>query len=184
MASRQSVTVVACPTSFRSRFRARPGATPGRRHRTVQELGYERASVVQIAKDAGVTTGSLYHHFGNKLGLYVVIRNEFETRMTERMEGAAAALGGAGRRAVQAGLEVAFDAAVRFGVAQILAEPPPDQTPDTVAALLRELLRSARPAGAMLSAAWRAALLAVADGVSPSEAKAGMSWVLNIRSAA
>ena len=61
----------------------------------------------------------------------------------------------------------------------------PDQTPDTVAALLRELLpRSARPAGAMLSAAWRAALLAVADGVSPSEAKAGMSWVLNIRSAA
>jgi len=150
-----------------------------------QELGYERASVVQIANDAGVTTGSLYHHFGNKLGLYVVIRDEFETRMTERMEGAAAALGGAGRRAVQAGLEVAFDAAVRFGVTRILAEPRPDQTPDTIAALLRELLpRSARPAGAMLSAAWRAALLAVADGVSPSEAKAGMSWVLNTRSAA
>ena len=105
--------------------------------------------------------------------------------MTERMEGAAAALGGTGRRAVQAGLEVAFDAAVRFGVTRIVAEPRPDQTPDAIAALLRELLpRPARPAGAMLAAAWRAALLAVADGVSPSDAKAGMSWVLNIRSAA
>ena len=150
-----------------------------------QELGYEGASVVQIAKDAGVTTGSLYHHFENKLGLYVVIRNEFETRMIERMEGASAALGGAGRRAVQAGLEVAFDAAVRFGVTRILAEPRPDQTSDAIAALLRELLpRQARPAGAMLAAAWRAALLAVADGVTPRDAKAGMSWVLNIRSAA
>ena len=150
-----------------------------------QELGYEKASVVQIAQDAGVTTGSLYHHFDSKLGLYVVIRNEFETRMTERMEGAAAAFSGSGRRAVQAGLEVAFDAAVRFGVTRILAEPRPDESPDTIAALLVELLpRQARPAGGMLAAAWRAALLAVVDGVPPSEAKAGMTWMLNVRAAA
>jgi AcrR family transcriptional regulator len=150
-----------------------------------QELGYERANVVDIARDAGVTTGSLYHHFKNKLGLYVVIRDEMETRMTERMEGAAAALGGAGRPAVQAALEVAFDAAVRFGVTRILAEPRPDQMPDTIANLLGELLpRSARPASAMLAAAWRCALLAVADGTPPAASKAGMRWVLNVQSAA
>lgn len=150
-----------------------------------QELGYERANVVDIARDAGVTTGSLYHHFKNKLGLYLVIRDEMETRMTERMEGASAALGGAGRPAVQAALEVGFDAAVRLGVTRILAEPRPDQRPDAIATLLGELLpRSAHPASAMLAAAWRCALLAVADGVPPAEGKAGMRWVLNVPSAA
>lgn len=150
-----------------------------------QEVGYEQASVVEIAKDAGVTTGSLYHHFKNKLGLYVVIRDEMETRMTERMEGAAAALGGEGRPAVQAGLEVAFDAAVRFGVTRILGELRPDEKPDTIARLLEDLLpRSARPAAAMLSAAWRAALLEVADGVPAAAAKEGMHWVLNVPAAA
>ncbi len=149
-----------------------------------QQLGYERASVVDIARDAGVTTGALYHHFKNKLGLYVVIRDEMETRMTERMEGASAALGGAGRPAVQAALEVAFDAAVRFGVTRILAEPRPDGTPDAIANLLGELLpRSARPAATMLAAAWRAALLDVADGSPPVAAKAALRWVLNVDAA-
>src|SRR5688500_2708027 len=81
-----------------------------------QEHGYEQATVLVIAEVAGVTTGSLYHHFKSKLGLYLVIRDEMEKRMTERMEGAAAALGNTGRAAVRAALEVAFDAAVRFGV--------------------------------------------------------------------
>jgi AcrR family transcriptional regulator len=150
-----------------------------------QELGFERASVVDIARDAGVTTGSLYHHFKNKIGLYMVIRDEMETRMTERMEGASSAVGGAGRPAIQAGLEVAFDAAVRLGVTRILAEPCPDERPDAIASALSELLPlPARPAGAMLAAAWRAALLAVAEGASPAAAKAGMGWVLNTESAA
>lgn len=150
-----------------------------------QEVGYERASVVEIAHDAGVTTGSLYHHFKNKLGLYVAIRDEMETRMTERMEGASAALGGEGTRAVQAGIEVAFDAAVRFGVTRILGEPRPDDATDTIASVIEELLPPpVRPAGAMLAAAWRAALLAVADGMPSSTAKDGLHWVLYTPAAA
>jgi AcrR family transcriptional regulator len=150
-----------------------------------QDLGFERASVVEIALDAGVTTGSLYHHFRSKLGLYVVIRDEMEKRMTERMEGAASALGSTGRPAIGAGLEVAFDAAVRFGVTRILAEPRPDESPDTIALLLSALVpHPANPAGAILAAAWRAALLAVADGVPAATAKEGMRWVLNVPSAA
>ena len=31
--------------------------------------GYEAVNVVDLAGKAGVTTGSLYHHFGSKLGL-------------------------------------------------------------------------------------------------------------------
>lgn len=153
--------------------------------RRFQEFGYERAGVTEIAADAGVTTGSLYHHFKNKLGLYLVIRDEMETRMTERMEGAAAALGGSGRPAIGAGLEVAFDAAVRFGVTRILAEPRPDQHPDVIAHLLTELLPpSARSAGPMLAAAWRAALMSAAEGGSPADAKAGMRWILSAPTAA
>lgn len=150
-----------------------------------QQHGYEPTNVLEIAEAAGVTTGSLYHHFKSKLGLYLAIRDEMDTRMTERMEGAAAALGGAGRPAVQAALEVAFDAAVRFRVTRILAEPRPDQMPDPIAAALSGVLpRSARSAAGMLAAAWRGALLSVADGVSPAAAKAGLRWLLEVDSAA
>ena len=86
---------------------------------------------------------------------------------------------------VQAALDVAFDAAVRIGVTRILSEPRPDPTPDPIATLLGGLLpRSVRPATAMLAAAWRCALLAVADRTPPAAAKAGMRWVLNVQSAA
>jgi len=150
-----------------------------------QERGYDQANVLVIAELAGVTTGSLYHHFKSKLGLYVEIRDEMEKRMTERMEGAAAALGGTGRLVVQAALEVAFDAAVRFGVTRILAEPRPDHALDPIAAALAHALpRAARSAAGMLAAAWRGALLAVADGVSPQVARAGLRWVLEVEPAA
>ena len=88
--------------------------------RRFESEGRDAVNVMDVARDAGVTTGSLYHHFGSKEGLYVVIRDEMERRMTERMEGAAAAMGSAGRGAVTASLLVAFDAALRFGVARIL----------------------------------------------------------------
>lgn len=68
---------------------------------------------------------------------------------------------------------------------RILAEPLPDQMPDTIANLLGELLpRSVRPASTMLAAAWRCSLLAVADGTPPAASKAGMRGVLNVQSAA
>lgn len=141
------------------------------------DQGYEHASVTAIAADAGVTTGSLYHHFGSKLGLYRVIREEMERRMTERMEGAIAAVGG-GRDAVRAALEVAFDAAVRFGVARILAEPPPDDAVDPIAELLGAQLHATPLAARLLVAAWRSALMAVAEGAHTEAARQGLVWVL------
>lgn len=146
-----------------------------------QQQGYERASVVEIAREAGVTTGSLYHHFGSKLGLFLAIRDEMEKRMTERMEGAFAASSGGGRAATRVALEVAFDAAVRFGVTRILAEPRPDDQPDAVAALLAGSVPEPAPVAPMLAAVWRAALLAVADGTDAAEARTALRWVLDSR---
>ena len=139
--------------------------------------GYEHTSVLDLARDAGVTTGALYHHFGSKLGLYEVIREEMERRMTDRMEGAAAALGG-GRAGVRAALLVTFDAAVRFGATRILAEPRPDAAPDPVAATVERLIESNPVAARCVVAAWRGALMAVADGIDPGVARSGIAWVM------
>jgi AcrR family transcriptional regulator len=141
--------------------------------------GFDGVNVVDLAAEAGVTTGSLYHHFTSKLGLYLVIRDEMEKRIYERMEGAAAAVGGRGRPAVRSALLVAFDAAVRFGVARILSEPRPDRSSDVIADVLERLLpKRTSPAAAMLAAAWRAALAAVAEGGSPAGNRAGLDWLL------
>jgi len=139
--------------------------------------GYDAVNVTELASKAGVTTGALYHHFGSKLELYLVVRNEMERRIVERMEGAAAAT--SGRGAPRAALLVAFDAAVRFGVCRILAEPVPVASDDPVEASLRSLLpRRLGTAGALLAAAWRAALLAVAAGTPSPTARASLEYVL------
>lgn len=157
-----------------------PGSAPARllqaAQRRFESEGRHAVNVVDVARDAGVTTGSLYHHFGSKEGLYLVIRAEMERRMTERMEGAAGAVGVAGREAVGAALRVAYDAAVRFQVARLLSEPPLDLSDDPIAATLEPMA----PPGAapVLAAAWRGALAATAGGLSAETAREGLVWAL------
>ncbi|WP_153032456.1 TetR/AcrR family transcriptional regulator [Amycolatopsis sp. YIM 10] len=142
--------------------------------------GYEAVNVVELAGKASVTTGALYHHFGSKLGLYQLVREDLEKRIVERMEGAAAAAGERGHPAVRAALLVAFDAAVRFTVCRILGEQPPVERDDPVAAALRPLLTKHKaPAADMLAAAWRAALLVVAGGTPAATARASLAFVLD-----
>jgi AcrR family transcriptional regulator len=141
--------------------------------------GYDAVNVVELATKANVTTGSLYHHFDSKLGLYLVVRGEMEKRITERMEGAAAASGGRGRPAARAALLVAFDATVRFGVCRILGEHPPVEREDPVAAVLAPLLpRRLAPAAGMMAATWRAALMTVAGGTPAAAARASFEYLL------
>lgn len=135
--------------------------------------GFAGVSVTLLSRDAGVTTGSLYHHFGSKLGLYAFVRAEAERRLLDRMEGAAAARAGDGSAAsVRGALMVGFDFATAQGFARLLGEAHPDRDPaaDPVAALLAGLTDDGRtPIARMIAAAWREALVAVADG-APAEA--------------
>ncbi|RZS37650.1 TetR family transcriptional regulator [Herbihabitans rhizosphaerae] len=143
-----------------------------------ETAGFADAAVADLATKAGVTTGSLYHHFGSKLELYLVVRREMETRLVERMAGAAA-VSGRGRAAVRAAVLVAFDAAVHFGVCRILAEYVPGERPDPLADALRDLLPKRQTAGGqVLAAALRAALLAVADGTPATAARASLAYLL------
>jgi AcrR family transcriptional regulator len=158
---------VPAPSSARGRLALRALEEFGSR-------GYAGVGVGQLAAAAGVTTGSLYHHFGSKLGLYSVVRTEVERRVLDRMEGAAAARSDddPGRAA----LLVGFDYAAGRGFARLLAEPHPEAVADPIEALLVRL--AGAPLGRLLAAAWRAALAEVAGGTETGAVRAALAALL------
>jgi AcrR family transcriptional regulator len=132
--------------------------------------GYAGVSVADLARAADTTTGPLYHHFESKLGLYSFVRDDVERRVLDRLEGALE-VGGDSTDA----LVVAFDYVARAGFARMLSEPHPDGRPDPIAALLTERLAGApEPLGAMLAAAWRSALAALAGGAAGDDVRAAV----------
>ena len=137
---------------------------------------FDQVMVGDLAAAAEVTTGAIYHHFGSKLGLYEFVREDVERRLLDRMEGAVAAGNETDRSAaVQAALLVGFDFAVREGFLRILGAPPAGAEQDRLAALLKESTATASPVlGPVLAAAWRAALIAVAEGAKPRQARAAL----------
>ena len=140
--------------------------------------GFDAAAVTDIARDAGATTGALYHHFGSKPGLFATIREEMERRVRDRMEGAFAAVGG-GRTGLAAALRVGVDAAVRFAAVRVLSDAAAPPERDALLPALRELIGDAAgPAPEVLLGAYRAALAAVASGAKPAEARRALDWVL------
>jgi AcrR family transcriptional regulator len=143
-----------------------------------EHVGFDATTVADLAAKADVTTGALYHHFGSKLGLYTTVRDDLEQRITDRMEGAAAAIDQRGRAAAGAALLIAFDAAVRFGACRLLGEPAPAERPDPIRDSLEGLLPArARAAAVLLAAAWRAALLEVAHGTPSVATRQALAFV-------
>jgi AcrR family transcriptional regulator len=147
------------------------------------QKGFEAVNVVDIAAAAGVTTGSLYHHFGSKVGLYTFVRAEAERRLLDRMEGAAAATRARDGRAaaVRAALLIGFDFATGQGFMRLLGEPHPARRVDPIVDLLAELCDDNRtPIARMLTGAWRAALAAVAEGTSVEAAREALAAVVTV----
>jgi AcrR family transcriptional regulator len=138
---------------------------------------FDEVTVSELAAAATVTTGAIYHHFGSKLGLYAFVREDVERRLLDRMEGALAASAPASDRsaAMTAALLVGFDFAVREGFLHILGTPPAGTAHDRLAELLDVSDAPASPVlGRVLAAAWRAALVAVAEGTEPRQARAAL----------
>lgn len=133
--------------------------------------GYADVGVTELARGADVTIGSLYHHFGSKTGLYSTVREDVEQRVLDRMEGAAAIA----PDDVGAALIVGFDYLVRAGYTRLLAEPHPERDGDPIEDFLAG--RCGVPTNRILIAAWRAALLAAADG--PEAARAALRAVIH-----
>jgi len=146
----------------------------------VKEFGarpFDEVTVAELAVAAEVTTGALYHHFGNKLGLYTFVRDDVERRLLDRMEGAVAARPESERpAAVTSAMLVGLDFAVREGFLRILGSPPAGTGHDRLAEMLGAGLAPAVPTlGRVLAAAWRAALATIADGASPDDARAALA---------
>lgn len=138
---------------------------------------FDEVTVGELAAAAKVTTGALYHHFGSKLGLYAFVRDDVEQRLLDRIEGAIAASPSPSDRpaAVMAALLIGFDFAVREGFLRILGDPPAGSEHDRLAELLTARTAPASPVlGRILAAAWRAALVAVAEGSDPQQARAAL----------
>jgi AcrR family transcriptional regulator len=47
------------------------------------QLGYEAAALGALCNLAGVTTGALYHHFGDKKGLFAAVAEELDASLVE-----------------------------------------------------------------------------------------------------
>jgi hypothetical protein len=102
------------------------------------------------------------------------VRDDVERRLLDRMEGAIAASAHLDRSAaVMAALVIGFDFAVREGFLRILGDPPAGTEHDRLADLLSASTAPGSPVlGRVLAAAWRAALVAVAEGSDPQQARA------------
>ena len=143
----------------------------------VREFGsrpFEDVTVAELAAEAEVTTGTLYHHFESKLGLYLFVRRDVERRLLDRLEGAVGAAGAASGRseAFKVALLVGFDFAVRSDFQRLLGEPPAGAEDDLLVDFLAgQVTPPSRPFGLIVGAAWRAALLAVADGAPAQQAR-------------
>jgi AcrR family transcriptional regulator len=140
--------------------------------------GFEGVNVQQFAKSIGVTTGALYHHFGNKLELYRIIREEVERRITSRMEGASA-VHEEPILSIKAAMIIGFNSAVKLNVCRLLSEPDPSGNKDLAAILFKEILnKEIEGTEYIISAGWRASLRNVANGMDIEHSRNALVMLL------
>lgn len=157
-----------------------PGTTTGQLVVAALELfgahGFTPVAVGSIAEHAGVTTGSLYHHFGSKAGLYQLVRADVEQRVLDRLEGAASAQPVRTVADLAPVLLVGFDYLVRSGFTRLLGEPSPDPSdgirqPDQIERFIGRMIASdGAPVEGLIAAAWRAALWQASGGADSARA--------------
>lgn len=53
-------------------------------------VGYAAASMDELTATAGLTRGALYHHFGDKKGLFAAVLDQIDAEMTVRLRAVSA----------------------------------------------------------------------------------------------
>jgi AcrR family transcriptional regulator len=149
-----------------------PGSTKARLItsgiRQFSQYSYEEVDVDSVAAEAGVTTGSLYHHFQSKKTFYGILRDDMTRRILDRMEAASESV--PPEQAVKAALMAGYDGVLRIKAGKLLTEPDPRDNEDAIAYLLGNLasMNGKSPVGNMLgvllAAALRAALTQALEG--------------------
>jgi len=92
---------------------ARPSNTLQRRREIVlglrqamAELGYERATVADIAAAAGLTTGLVHYHFANKLEILLALIDNLAEELQQRLDQKLATAGPVARTRLHAFIDV------------------------------------------------------------------------------
>jgi AcrR family transcriptional regulator len=148
--------------------------------RQFSQHGYEGVDVDSVAAEAGVTTGSLYHHFHSKKDFYGVLRDDMTRRVLDRMEAVAETV--IPERAVKAALLAAYDGVLRIKAGRLLTELDPRGGIDAIATFLGELAATSGMIvpdmlGIVLAAALRAALTQALEG--HTEARQSLELLLD-----
>lgn len=52
------------------------------------QLGFEKTGLSALCTEAGVTTGALYHHFGDKKGLFAAVAEELDAALVRLVQAA------------------------------------------------------------------------------------------------
>jgi AcrR family transcriptional regulator len=84
------------------------------------EQGYAAARTEEIARQAGLTRGALYHHFGDKKGLFRAVLVGLQEDLTAEVVQQARAVQGTSIDRLRAGFHAYLDMALRADVRQIL----------------------------------------------------------------
>lgn len=74
----ETVPVVAPPDGRKTNAASTQATLRAVGRRLFGQLGYEATSLGAICQEAGVTTGALYHHFGDKKGLFAAVAEELD----------------------------------------------------------------------------------------------------------
>lgn len=85
--------------------------------RLLAHEGFAALKVEEVAAAAGVTRGAVYHHFGNKLGLFQAVLGDVHASVAEQVAAAAVA---EGWEALEAGCIAFLEAALAPDVRRIL----------------------------------------------------------------
>lgn len=153
------------------------------------EKGYADASMDDFTAEAGLTRGALYHHFGDKRGLFEAVVREIDAEMAERLKAISAAAAGRWQGFVQENVgyvELALDPEVqrillRDGPA-VLGDPSRWPGADACVAAIRGNLEALQAegvvrrdidpdaAGRLISGASTVAALWIANADDPAAA--------------
>lgn len=84
------------------------------------QLGYAAAGTEDIVGSVGLTRGALYHHFGNKKGLFLAVLEEVHTELADGVDRRARQAEGGVVESLRAGFQAWLDIVIQDDVRRIL----------------------------------------------------------------
>ena len=93
--------------------------------RLLAERGFAGVSIDDVARDAGVTRGAVYHHYRNRLGLFTAVAGALQAEVARTVVTAAEGAGDDAEAQLRAGCHAFLDAITTASTARTLLVDAP-----------------------------------------------------------